>query len=136
VARRASSDVGERILAGYTALSEGRIEPVLELLDPDVEIRDRPESPDASVYHGYEGARTAFQASVEYFEDFEMVPEEFFEGDSDVVVVLRMRGLGRESGVPVDERIAHHWSLRDDRPVRLQVYSDPEDALAAAGIKR
>jgi uncharacterized protein len=129
-------DIVERMRAGYAALSRGDIEAVFELLDPDVEVRDRPESPDPSVYHGYEGARTAFQQSVEMFEGFELVPEDVFARDDHVVVVLQMRGQGKGSGVPVDERIAHHWTLRDNRPVRLQVYSDPDDALAAAGIKR
>jgi hypothetical protein len=124
------------MLAGYAALSEGDIDQVLELLDPEVELHDRPESPDASVYHGLDGARTAFDTSIEMFHDFELVPQALYETPTDIVVVLQMRGHGRESGVPVDDRIAHHWTMRDGRPVRCQVYSDPDEALSAAGIER
>jgi ketosteroid isomerase-like protein len=49
-----------------------------------------------------------------------------------VIVVLRMRGTGRGSGVTVEERIAHQWRVRDGKAVALQVYSDPEDALRDA----
>jgi ketosteroid isomerase-like protein len=131
-----TSELGQQMLAGYAALSEGDIKQVLELLDPDVEVRDRPESPDASVYHGLDGARTAFDTSIEMFEGFQLVPQALYETPTDIVVVLRMRGHGRESGVPVDDRIAHHWTISDGRPLRLQVYSDPDEALSAAGIER
>jgi ketosteroid isomerase-like protein len=128
-------DTETRLRAGYAALSDGDIEPVLPLLHPDVEIRDRPESPDASVYHGHDGARAAFRVTIEMFDEVKMEPEEFFAEGDDLVVVLRLRGLGKESGVPVEERLAHHWQLRDGLAARLQVYSDPADALAAAGIR-
>ena len=57
-------------------------------------------------------------------------------GDHHVVVVLRMSGRGRGSGVPVEETIAHLWTLRDGKAVELQVYSDPEDALRDARAGR
>jgi ketosteroid isomerase-like protein len=48
-----------------------------------------------------------------------------------------MSGRGRGSGVPVEEEIAHLWTVDDGIAVAMQVYSDPQDALrdarAAAG---
>jgi ketosteroid isomerase-like protein len=129
-------DIESRVRASYANLVRGDIEQVLGLLDPQVEIRDRPESPDASVYHGHDGARAAFEQTIETFDAVEMDPEEVIAEGDQVVVVLRLRGLGKESGVPVEERIAHHWTMRDDRLVKLQVYSDPADALEAADIRR
>ena len=39
---------------------------------------------------------------------------------------------GRESGITVEERIAHLWTVHNGRATRLQVYTDPDDAIAEA----
>ena len=122
----------EAIKGGYDSVGQGNFDGMLALIDPDVVVRDRPESPDPRTYHGYQGARDALAASDETFVGFEMEPEEFIgEGDY-VVVVLTMRGTGRGSGVKVEERIAHQWKVRDGKAFELQVYSDPDDALRDA----
>jgi ketosteroid isomerase-like protein len=121
---------------GYDSVGQGDLDAMFDFVDPDVVVRDRPESPDPRTYHGYEGAREALAASDETFAGFELEPEEFIgEGDY-VIVVLRMRGTGRGSGVKVEERIAHQWKVRDGKAVELQVYSDPDDAVrdARAGV--
>jgi hypothetical protein len=109
---------------------------VLELMDPEVEVHDRPEAPDAATYRGHDGVIAAFTVSLDTFEDFTFVPERFFDANDHVVVVLEMTGRGKSSGVPVEERIAHLWTLRDARAVELRVFSDPADALEAAGLPR
>lgn len=122
----------ESIRSGYDSVGQGNFDGMLALIDPDVVVRDRPESPDPRTYHGHQGAREALAASDETFVGFEMEPEEFIgEGDY-VVVVLTMRGTGRGSGVKVEERIAHQWRVRDGKAVELQVYSDPDDAVRDA----
>lgn len=106
---------------------------MLELMDPEVEVRDRPESPDAGVHHRHAGAREVFNASVETFDHMELIPERFVEEGDGVVVVLLMRGTGRGSGVPVEERIAHLWRFTGEKVSFLQVFTEPEDALAQLG---
>ena len=126
----------EAIRGGYESVGQGNLDGMLDLIAPDVVVRDRPESPDPGTYHGHQGVQQALAASDETFEGFELEPEEFIgEGDY-VVVVLMMRGTGRGSGVTVEERIAHQWKVRDGKAVELQVYSDPDDALrdARAGV--
>jgi uncharacterized protein len=122
----------EQMQRAYRAISKGDLELAFELIDPEIEVRDRPESPDPQIYHGHEGVRAALQQTFETFEIVEFEPERFVETGDQVVVVIRMRGKGKGSGVPVEDRIAHHWTLRDGRAWRLQVYSDPEEAIAAA----
>jgi uncharacterized protein len=122
----------ESIKGAYASVGGGNFDSMLDLVHPDVVVRDRPESPDPRTYHGHAGMREALESSDESFEDFELQPEEFIgEGDY-VVVVLRMRGTGRGSGITVEERIAHQWKVRDGKAVAMQVYSDPEDALRDA----
>lgn len=122
----------EAIKRGYDSVGQGNFDGMLAFIDPDVVVRDRPESPDPRTYHGHQGARDALAASDETFVGFEMEPEEFIGEGEYVIVVLMMRGTGRGSGVKVEERIAHQWKVRDGKAVELQVYSDPDDALRDA----
>ena len=120
------------IKQAYAAVGEGDLDSMLDIIDPDVVLRDRPEAPDPTTYHGHEGVRKALASSDETFEGFELRPEEFIVAGDYVIVVLRMRGTGRGSGVTVEERIAHQWRVRGGKVVALQVYSDPDDAVRDA----
>jgi ketosteroid isomerase-like protein len=67
------------------------------------------------------------EAWAEYGSDVERVVE---SGDRVVVVVLN-RGRGVAGGVPIEARRAHLWRLRDEVPVAMRLYLDPDEALAA-----
>lgn len=126
----------DRLRAAYEALDRGDAEAIRNFLDPGVELYDRPEIPDAGSYIGWEGLMLSVRASQDSFADFHFTPERFFEHGDRIVVVVLMTGRGKASGVPVEERIAHDWTIRDGRAVKLQAYSDPGDALEAAGLAR
>jgi uncharacterized protein len=126
----------DRLRAGYEALSSGDYESVRELIDPEIVLMDRPEVPDARTYLGYEGMLSTLRDTSDSFEGFRLDPEQFFENGDRIVAVLSMTGRGRASGVPVEERIAHLWTLRDGLAVELQAFTDPADALEAAGLPR
>ena len=101
-----------------------------DVISDDIVIRDRPEAPDAQTYTGREGVREALAISDESFADFSMEPVDLIGvGSSHVVVVLRMYGRGRGSGVPVEEEIAHLWTVENGKAVAMQVYSHAQDAL-------
>jgi uncharacterized protein len=132
-----ASENVERMRAAYEAVGRGETDRIFDLMDPEVEISDRPEIPDPRTYRGHEGVAQALGQSDETFETLEFIPERFVEVENKIVVILLMRGRGRGSGVPVEDRIAHLWTLRDGRAYRLQVYSDPEEAVAvASGLDR
>lgn len=126
----------ERVVEAYRALERGDVDAAQALLAPDVELRDRAESPDPKVYRGREGFAASVDESLESFDELRFVPEQAFEHGDHVVVVVAMSGRGRASGVPVEERIAHLWTVRDGIATRLQAYTDPADALEAAGLPR
>jgi ketosteroid isomerase-like protein len=119
----------------YEGMGRGGIDETAawELISPEIVIRDRPEAPDPQTYRGHDGVREALETSDESFEEFTLRPVDMIGvGDSHVVVVLRMSGRGRGSGVPVEEEIAHLWTVDDGIAVAMQVYSDPQDALRDA----
>jgi ketosteroid isomerase-like protein len=122
----------DAIRQAYKSVGDGNVEALLDIIDPNVVLRDRPESPDPRTYRGHEGIRQALQSSEESFAGFELQPQEFIAAGDHVIVVLTMRGTGRGSGVTVEDRIAHQWLVRDGRAVACQVYSDPDEAIRAA----
>jgi ketosteroid isomerase-like protein len=79
---------------------------------------------------------TTLRDTSDSFENFRLAPQQFFEHEDKIVVVVSMTGTGRTSGVPVEERIAHLWTLRDGLAVELRAFTDPADALEAAGLPR
>lgn len=56
-------------------------------------------------------------------------------GDDRVAAVYRLVGTGRWSGVPVDQEVGMAFWLRDGKIWRLRSYSDPDEALAAVGLR-
>lgn len=130
------SDNIEILRQGYEAVNRRDFDAVLGIVDPEIEIRDRPEAPDPAVYRGREGVLAAFDVSAEMFDELQFLPEEFVVGENHVAVAVRLVGRGRGSGVPVEDRIVHLWEIRDGRAVALQVYSEMADALEAAELRR
>jgi uncharacterized protein len=124
----------DRLRHAYEALDRGDAEAIRDFLDPEVELHDRPEIPDATSYIGWEGLMMSVEISRETFEDFHFLPQRFFPAGDECVVEVLMVGHGKTSGVPVEERIAHHWTIKDGHAVRLQAYTHLVDALAAVGL--
>jgi len=70
------------------------------------------------------------------FEDWRSENERYVDAcDGRVVLVYRIVGRGRGSGVPVDQEIAILWTVRDRKVLRGKAYVDPEEALLAVGVR-
>jgi ketosteroid isomerase-like protein len=50
------------------------------------------------------------------------------------MAALHLRAWGRQSGVPVEERVWHVWTLRDGRFWRLRIFATKAEALEAVGL--
>jgi ketosteroid isomerase-like protein len=123
------------IRAVYDRFSRGDNDDALALLDPAIEVHDRPEIPDPQVYRGHDGVIASLQTSQDTFDGLTLSPEEYVDAGDQVVVVFRFQGVGRGSGIEVDEQLAHRWSIRDGKAVRMDVHSSREEALRAAGVR-
>jgi ketosteroid isomerase-like protein len=91
--------------------------------------------PGGAVYHGHEGARELWSDAKRIFGDFRNVPEEMFEAPDAVVAFVCISGVGRESGAPVEARIAHVATFRGDKVIRMQSFEDREEACHEAGLE-
>src|SRR5207245_10050554 len=56
-------------------------------------------------------------------------------GEHGVLVMLRLKAIGRESGTPVGQRWAMLVTLRDGKLVSSRTIGDPSVALKAVGLE-
>jgi ketosteroid isomerase-like protein len=130
-----SSQNVEAVRRGIEAFNLGDYDAALGFADPQIEWHDAPDMPDAGTHRGRDAVRKRWEAMREALEGFYAKPERFFDADDQVVVFLRVGGTGRESGVPVDRSVAHVWTLRNGKGIRVDVHSDRATALEAVGIR-
>lgn len=105
-----------------------------DLLSDEIEIRLPPVYPDAEVYRGREGLLRWEQMIRETWGEWRFEPERFFDLGGQVLVLARIVAEGGASGVRLDRKVAHVWSLRDGRVTSVEVHLDPAEALRAAGL--
>lgn len=126
----------ETLRHGYEALSRGDLDAFLQMCDPDIECQLPEGGINTGTLRGPQAVRGFLQSYIDAFEAFRMEAERFSEVDDRVVVLLRVLGRGRGSGVEVDTRPVHVWTMRNGKAVRVE--SLPEDehgaALKAAGL--
>jgi ketosteroid isomerase-like protein len=117
----------------YEALNRGEIDSTLAALDPKVVWRESPELPGAGEMRGTDAVRRFLEEYLESWEEFEQEVEAIERGGDRVLVSLHMRGKGRASGLEVDTRYAHLWTVRGGRGVLVEAYRDPEEGRVALG---
>jgi uncharacterized protein len=114
---------------GYAALNRGDLSVVLGLLHPDIEWHEPAPSPEAGSHRGRESFERFLRGWLESFEDFQVEPERIVERDDRLVVWVRQTGRGRASGVEVDARLAHVWTVKDGKAIRWEATGRPDEVL-------
>jgi hypothetical protein len=93
---------------------------------------DRPDI-GSEIYHGHEGFLANFAELTEVFEDMKVIAEETEQRGERILVTCRVSGRGKGSGVAIEARIFHLWTLDGGIGTRLEIFSDPEQAKTAFG---
>jgi len=116
----------------YDSFNRGDTDTILELADPAVSVEDHAVI-DGTSYEGREGVIQflAFQAEAFAAQSVEL--EELIETGDQIVAVIRLRGEGPLSRVPLVGRFTHVWQIDDGMALRLRVYATKQEALEAAG---
>jgi ketosteroid isomerase-like protein len=104
-------------------------EPARDLIDEDIEYVNPPYAVESGVKHG----RRTLGAIREVYPDFRFEPELYRDAGDDVVVLGVARGTSA-SGVEAQWRQGYVWTIRNGRAVRFRWFSDPDEALEAAGL--
>jgi ketosteroid isomerase-like protein len=106
----------------------------LSFCDPEIEW-DGTNLPDGKIARGHEAIVEHAMRWAEMWDDWRMEPERFIDAGGDQVILV-FRELGRsESGLQLDERHAELYTVRGGKIVYRKGFSDPDEALEAAGLR-
>jgi ketosteroid isomerase-like protein len=128
------TDIVRILERGYELIwREDRLEDVLGILDPKFEWHV-PDYPEGELRRGPEAVIAFFREWAEPFDELQVEWEIIEAGPERALVIIDMRGRGRESGVPVEMRFAQLWTFDGDRAMRMVFYPDVQEGRAAAGV--
>lgn len=117
------------------AFNDRDVDAMVQDLHPDAVLYPLRAQLEGKVYRGHDGLREMFADFDQDWESLHLEPEEFRGVGDEVVVLGRLRARGRTSGVDLDVPIGFVWRLRDGKAVYGKSFSEPEDALRAAGLE-
>jgi ketosteroid isomerase-like protein len=115
----------------WDAYSRGDIDRVIALSDPYVVLVTLEEGP----LYGPDAVRANYARWMEAWrEQPETTVEEVIGNGDHVFVIACFQGRGRGSGVRVEQRLYEVYTLRNGRILRVDEFSDRDQALEAAGL--
>jgi ketosteroid isomerase-like protein len=131
-----ASDNLKLVRRSIAAWNSGDVEAWLETLDPTVELW--PPGPDVYqfAYHGHEGAREFLEALAGDWGFIWLRSESFHATGDEVLAVGHLEARGQANGLRLTTSVAWLVRLRDRKVVGWRVYTDQNEALKAAGLRR
>jgi ketosteroid isomerase-like protein len=125
----------EVLREGFEAFNSGSIERILGFAHPDFEAIVPPElSAEPDVYRGHDGIRRYFESFQEAMDEIRFHPDRVWDAGSSVVADVRITAKGRQTAIPVLQRIAQVWTFRDGRALSVHSYVSLQEALDAVGL--
>jgi ketosteroid isomerase-like protein len=117
------------------SFNEGGADAAAVFYDPAVVLdNSRSPFPDSGLYRGLESVRGWFDGLADAFGDISYEIEAIRDLGDRVAVLLRVRGRGPHSGIDVDYRFAPLITVRNGKIVRIDRFTDLEEALETAGL--
>lgn len=106
-----------------------------ELFDDEVEMRQAAEVPDSDTYRGKEEFLRGMALWLSGFErGMQYTPEELIDCGDAVLARVMIRGVGRGSGVKLEQRVFQLYEVRGGKIVQLHVFWSEADSRHAAGL--
>jgi ketosteroid isomerase-like protein len=112
------------------------VEAWLETLDPEVELWPAAPDVDRLAYQGHEGAREFLEVLAGEWGFVSLRSESFHASGDEVLALGHLEARGRDSGLRLTSPAAWLIRLRDRKIVCWRVYTDQNEALKAAGLRR
>ena len=128
-----NAKVTERLIAAF---NDGDLDAALDCLDPEVELLPIRAQLDGTSYLGHDGYRRVVADFAADWEGLGLSQQTLHERNDRIVAVGRLHARGKASGIDLDVPLGLLYEFRDGRVSRISSFSDPAEALAAAGIER
>jgi len=120
----------QAVRAIYESWRRGDFRSTADKVAPDFEWRQARGVVEPGTHVG-PGANRALRGIFEVYEDFRVEAEDYLDAGDTIIVVARASGTARASGMPMQQRSAQAWTLRDGVPVAMEQYRSREEALEA-----
>ena len=127
------SDV-EELRARYEAVSAGDRGAIFRHVQPGFTLKTPDRVPNAGTYLGGEEANRFMHDFWAPFEEVIIEVQESFESGDRIVLFLQVRSRHKGSSAFVEIQVGVLWTMRDGKPIRCEMFPEPEKALEAAGI--
>jgi ketosteroid isomerase-like protein len=124
----------EVLRRGYEALNHRDLDAAFEFAEPEFELQLPEGGMNVGSFRGREAVTKLFQDYFEVFDSWHMEPEEFFDAGDQIVVFVHTPARGKGSGVDVEFRPAHVWTMRAGKATRLEIFPERQKALEAVGL--
>ena len=85
-------------------------------------------------YQGYEGVARATERWLEPFESLTVELERIVGTGDRLVSIHRVQMKARHTGIDLEGPLAYVWTFRDGKVIHLKSFSNPAEALEAAGL--
>ncbi len=120
----------------WAAFNEGEYDRVLPLLDPEIELQDWPDVPDARWHRGIEGVGGWVANMLEVIANPRIALRDFAPvDDSRFLVEADFSAVGKRSGVnPPPIHAFAVVTMRAGKFRRMELYRERAEALQAAGL--
>ncbi len=105
-----------------------------EVFDADVEVVFAADTPDAATYHGLAGAEESARLWLSAWDTLRIDAEKLIDLGERVLVLFTMHGRGKDSGVEIEAKYAHLWTMQAGKATRFEGYFDWDEALEAVGL--
>jgi ketosteroid isomerase-like protein len=129
-ASRRGEAVMRRLVAAF---NDGDTPRALDDLDPEVAFQDHPEMPDATWNRGLQGGVAWAAKWRESIAELHLDVADFREQGDRFFYAWTATGRGRASGADVMMQGYGVGTLRDGRLLRLELYTDRDEALRSIG---
>ena len=117
------------------AVTRGVAEDAVAECHPDVSFESVLASVDGEPFRGHDGIRRYFESVLGTLEEWRVElhrVEEVPDGRLAATMIMHVRG--RAIGIALSQPVGHVWEFRDGKLWRCTAFSDPDDALAEAGL--
>jgi hypothetical protein len=108
---------------------------VQPLVDPAVTLQDYPGLPDAGWHYGHEGVLEWAAKLISVSSDIRIEPSDFRQVGDRFYYEWQVSGRGTMSGIPAGGTGFGVGTIREGKLYRLELYTNREDALEAAGLR-
>jgi ketosteroid isomerase-like protein len=116
------------------AFNKTDVEAFAALTTPDFEWSPSMVAIDGEIFRGREGIEKYFGHLNDAWEKFHILRDGFRVSSELVIMLGRLEGCGKVSGVPVDASLGMVFDFRGERISRIRGYLDHREALRAAGL--